>query len=113
MTLVGLMVALMLGGQATLPRPRTSPSRWITPSDYPAGVENPRSENITRVQLVVARNGLVTECAILQSSGVGDYDRVACRLLRSRARFNPARNAAGRSVVGRIRMTVRWRPPRE
>lgn len=111
--LAGLMIAALVAGQATAPRPRTDTSHWITPSDYPVGVENPRAENITRVQLMVARNGLVTECAILRSSGVVDYDRAACRLLRSRARFIPARSAAGRPIVGKLRMVVRWRLPSE
>jgi protein TonB len=106
---VGLWGTVLLASQPTAPRPLADPRLWIQPGDYPH-VERPQAVNVVRVRLTVDKRGRVANCAILRSAGA-EFDQVTCRIFRSRGRFCPARNSAGRPAVGHVRMTVSWRLP--
>jgi protein TonB len=107
--LIGLAAAMVLAGQATTgPTPRGDPTLWVTPNDYPPSLENPPSQTIVGFRLDVGVDGRVTGCSIVKSSGYAPLDATACRLLRQRARFDPATDAAGTAVAGQWPGSIRW-----
>ena len=61
--------------------------------------------------LGVAADGTVTDCTVRESSGSADLDVQTCRLLQSRARFEPAINDKGEAITGTWASTVRWEIP--
>ena len=79
------------------PRPKGNPNAWITYEDYPKGyTQNGR----VGFRLIVNEKGRVGACTVTQSSGVAEFDRLACELLPKRARFYPALNMGAKPDVG-------------
>jgi TonB family protein len=68
-------------------------------------------QGVVEVALDVAPEGRVTACTVTASSGSAILDASTCRILRSRARFNPALDAAGKPVPDRIASRIAWRMP--
>lgn len=50
------------------------------------------------VRYTVRTDGRVGDCRIEASSGIASVDAMACRLIRKRFRFRPARDGSGRAV---------------
>jgi hypothetical protein len=96
------------------PRPANDPSTWFSQRDF--GLANAMgSAAFTAVfRLAVSPEGRASDCALIESSGNVDLTG-ACRALTGRARYEPARDAAGnpiRSVavyVADFRMEVDFR----
>lgn len=84
-----------------LPRatPRPGPM-WITADDYPPAMLRLGAEGRSVVALAIDASGAVTGCKVTQSSGFAALDEATCRALMRRARFRPARDAAGNPVRG-------------
>ena len=51
-------------------------------------------------RLVIGADGAVTGCTITRSSGDAALDAATCAILLGRARYEPARDAAGRAMPG-------------
>lgn len=81
-------------------------------SDYPTAAKNEAREGVTGFRLVVAANGLPTECAITASSGSSDLDAATCANVMRRARFRPALDANGNPANGSFSSRVRWTIPK-
>ncbi|WP_436827045.1 TonB family protein [Sphingomonas sp. DT-207] len=64
--------------------------------DYPRAAEG-MTGSVT-VHLDVSAEGLVTGCLVARSSGNAALDATTCRLARTRFRYAPARDRAGRAV---------------
>ena len=79
--------------------------------DYPAEAVRLRQEGETSVRLTVSPQGRVTMCAVERSSRSAHLDSWTCRILRARARFRPAQDAAGNAVEGTKRYTHIWKLP--
>jgi TonB family protein len=110
-----LLLSLLL---LAAPAPAASPTRaiatvplhrLITNADYPAAAIRAGEQGDVRVRLDVAPEGRVTGCTILASSRSAILDSSTCRILRARARFTPARDAAGKAVADRLETTIAWR----
>lgn len=52
--------------------------------------------------LDIDATGRMTACRLVQSSRISWVDAQFCRILREHARFEPARNAAGEAVPGKV-----------
>lgn len=85
------MLALILLMTAT---PLSSPGEWIATEDYPKEALNSGIEGIVDFSLSVAKDGNVSDCIILQSSGSDVLDKETCSLLTVRARFEPAETSS-------------------
>jgi protein TonB len=109
--MIGLMVAGMLGAAVQGPMPRASYETLFGPADYPTSLVGGPSPGPVTVRLAVAANGRVAGCAIVQSSGAAALDTATCRLLISRARFIPARDADGNPTAGEASATLAWTAP--
>ena len=108
---IALAVASQSGAaaaQAADPRPATSPGSWMAISDYPADALAKHQEGTVRFALGIDAAGAVRSCTILASSGSPSLDEGTCALLRSRARFDPARDANGHAVAGTFASRIQW-----
>lgn len=111
------MFALALSGPATplqMPTsasPRAPLARYVSARhDYPAAALRDRAEGRVGFALAIDANGRVIGCRITASSGSAALDSTTCRIMRSRARYTPARDARGVPVpdadVGAIDWTL-------
>lgn len=79
--------------------------------DYPASAIRAGEQGTVRFTLDISADGRVTRCSIVESSGSPLLDATTCRTLRARARFTPARDAAGNAVPDTIASSIRWSLP--
>lgn len=94
-------------------RAKANLASLISADDYPADARQAGVQGTTGFKLVVGPDGRVTDCTILQSSGSASLDAASCRLMRSRARFEPARDKDGRPTSDVVTTRIAWRlPPR-
>jgi protein TonB len=106
------MLSLILAISAAVDgKPATDPSTWVVSNDYPKSEMNRAAEGTTGFTLAVNKNGAVDDCAVTSSSGSAVLDATACALLKVRARFEPARDAAGRKAAFTYSSGVRWQLP--
>lgn len=108
--IAGAALAAQANGAAG-PSPRAPIARYISIDDYPSAALLARQQGRVSVRLGVSAAGRVTECAVTVSSGAAILDASTCRLLRSRVRFEPARDARGAAVAGTYSTHVDWALP--
>jgi TonB family protein len=113
--LLGLMLAGLAATQTAtgpiLAVPRTSPQSWFTPSDYPAIAMRENMQGSVSFMLDVDALGDVASCYVMGSSGWDALDRRTCELLKQRAKFYPASDAAGKPAASRYMSRFRWVMP--
>lgn len=80
-------------------KPRADLRGLITGDDYPSSAMRNEEEGTVRVRLTVGPNGRVSDCSVTSSSGSSSLDSATCRLLKSRARFTPAKNNQGQPTT--------------
>lgn len=89
-------------------RARANLASYVSDSDYPASAIRGGQQGTTRFRLSVAPNGKVTDCIVTSSSGSPTLDAATCRLMKSRARFTPAKDSDGRAVPDTAASAIRW-----
>lgn len=99
--------------QASGAKPRGNPGDWVTPDDYPPSALRNNEAGVTGFKLELGPDGKVTNCTVTSSSGFPDLDQTACRLLPRRARFTPAKDAAGNGIATTYSSAVRWQIPKD
>jgi protein TonB len=102
-----------LTNQAIAARPRGTPGTWVTSDDYPAAALRSGEQGRTGFRLDIGADGHITACTVTQSSGSAELDQTACRMLMRRARFTPARDAAGMPIASDYANNVVWTLPSE
>jgi TonB family protein len=90
------------------PQPRAPLQSYLTMADYPASALAQGEQGRPRFRLIVGVDGRVVNCVITASSGSSALDNTTCRLLRSRARFTPARDSQGNPATGEYPGEVSW-----
>jgi protein TonB len=85
---------------------------YIQDGDLPAEVVG-LGRGAARVgfELTIGPNGRVTGCRITASGGIAALDAATCRIMRARARFRPARDAAGNPVADVVTSAIGWYLP--
>lgn len=83
-------------------------SNLVSRSDYPAEAARLRQQGLVRYELTIGTDGIPLSCRVLSSSGSPSLDEATCRVMRTRARFIPARDAAGRRTIDRVRHSINW-----
>ncbi len=96
---------------ATPAKPRGNPGGWVTNEDYPSSAMREGLQGVTGFRLDIGPDGRVTNCTVTSSSGSQLLDDTACRLLVRRARFTPAKDAAGNGMPASYSNRVRWQIP--
>lgn len=78
-------------------------------TDYPESARDAGVEGTAVAQLTIGTDGRVEGCSIVQSTGNSALDSATCRVLRSRARFTPARDSNGNPTTDTITTPpIRW-----
>lgn len=90
-------------------RARTNLSSYVSDDDYPASALRNREEGRVSFRLAVGPDGRVAECVVTSSSGSAALDDATCRIMRSRARFTPARDSRGNPIADTVSSWVTWR----
>ncbi|MBL9069411.1 MAG: energy transducer TonB [Sphingopyxis sp.] len=93
------------------PMPDGSPARWVATDDYPLEELRRDIQGTVAFQLKIDSKGAVENCLILHSSKSAVLDQLACKLLRERAKFKPARDANDQPVASFYVNRVRWQIP--
>jgi TonB family protein len=88
-----------------------NPASYFSDNDYPVAAIRQRAEGTTGFSLTIGPNGRVAGCRITSSSGSAALDAATCRVMSARARYVPARDGAGRPVVGTDSGRVAWQLP--
>ncbi|USI72634.1 energy transducer TonB [Sphingomonas morindae] len=99
--------------QAVGAKPKGSPSGWVTTDDYPPAALRNEEQGRVGFKLDIDGTGRATNCTVTSSSGHPDLDDTACKLLVRRARFSPAKDAAGNGIPSAYSSTVVWQIPKE
>lgn len=90
------------------PVPTRRLASLITGADYPDPAIRAGEEGRTAFRLDVDALGRVTNCTITQSSSSTHLDEVTCRLMMTRARFLPARDASGDPMADTFSSAIQW-----
>jgi len=106
------MLALAQSGALPPPPQRAVPraplASYVSQDDYPASAQSRGEQGRVTFELGIGPDGRVAGCTILASSGSSALDNATCRIMRSRARFTPARDAAGHPVADAGRGSLSW-----
>lgn len=84
----------------------------VSESDYPPRAVREEVGGVVVVDIAVDASGASTDCTPVEVA-VAEYgfEDATCRIWLRRARFAPARDAAGVAVAGLYRATMRWSLP--
>lgn len=85
--------------------PIGSPASWVSPNDYPKEARRNREMGRVTVRFDIDDAGKVSGCHVVTTSGSRSLDETTCERAGSRARFRPARDAAGKAIPT-IRITT-------
>jgi TonB family protein len=92
---------------AVPPRPWNAFDPWL--QEAASGREHFSGATL-RLRLTVAAQGHTLDCTVTESSGDAELDRRVCVILRPRARFTPAADAAGRPTLGSYDVGIELKP---
>ena len=90
-------------------RARANLASYVSNDDYPPAALRAGDEGTTGFRLTVGPDGRVTNCTITSSSGSSSLDSTTCRIMRSRARFTPARDSNGNPTTDTHSARITWR----
>jgi protein TonB len=94
-------------------RAKANLASYVSDADYPASAQRNEEQGTTRFRLAVGPDGRVADCTVTGSSGSSALDSTTCRLMRSRARFTPARDSAGNKTSDTVSSAIKWVLPAE
>jgi TonB family protein len=92
-------------------RARANLAELFGPDDYPEGAMTRDAEGTVQFRLRINPEGRVAACEVTASSGDSSLDEATCAIIRDRARYEPARDPAGRPEPGLDMGRVTWRLP--
>jgi periplasmic protein TonB len=92
---------------------RANLASYISDADYPDAAIRNEEQGTTGFRLTVGPDGRVSNCEVTRSSGSSSLDNTTCRLMRSRARFTPARDTSGAATSDTVSASIRWVLPEE
>ena len=98
-------------GIVAAPRPKTPLQNLVSQADYPMSALASREAGRVEFLLDVGENGRVLACTVTRSSGSSALDATTCRIVRSRARFTPARDNNGMPAGHWVKDSIEWRLP--
>ena len=81
--------------------------------DYPGDAIRSEQQGTTAVRLTIDGSGRVSGCSVTSSSGSRSLDDATCRIIRSRARYTPAKDQAGSPISDTDSVRIRWVLPED
>jgi periplasmic protein TonB len=110
-----LTLLLALSAPDAAPAVRAHPqdnlASYIQDGDYPAEAMRRGEQGRVGFALDVSPKGRILHCRVIQSSGSALIDAATCRIMVSRARFTPARNADGGAAPDTVTNSIGWYLP--
>lgn len=94
-------------GRSRASKPQASLVSLFSDDDYPMRALQRGQAGTVAVALSVSRTGRVTRCGITHSAGPL-LDAATCRVIVTRALYEPARDRRGRAIAGRDTARIRW-----
>ncbi|MEO5640637.1 MAG: energy transducer TonB [Sphingomicrobium sp.] len=79
--------------------------------DYPNEALQKRETGTVKVRLTIGVDGRISACEVTLSSLSPSLDAATCRVITDRARFEPARDRAGRPVPDSYVQRITWKLP--
>lgn len=89
-------------------RARGNLTSLFSTDDYPPAAIRSEEQGTVRVSLTISPQGRVVGCNVTSSSGSNALDNATCRIIRSRARYTPARDSNNQPTEGTDTATIRW-----
>ena len=89
-------------------RAKANLGSYVSDADYPASAQRNEEQGTTRFRLTVGADGRVTGCTVTGSSGSSALDSATCRLMKTRARFTPARDSNGNKTSDSVSSAIKW-----
>jgi len=83
--------------------------KLFTGDDYPSDAQRNDEQGTVGIALNIGTDGRVTGCSVTSSSGSRSLDNATCRILRSRARFTPAKGSNGQPMPDTYSKRITWR----
>lgn len=111
--LLPLALAAPDGAGPSRIEPRADLPSLFSNDDYPAAALEAEEEGTVAVRLDVDAKGRLARCTVTESSGSAALDATTCRVFEERARFRPARDAAGKPVPDTVATRITWRIDQE
>jgi TonB family protein len=87
------------------------PTSWVNSGDYPESAIRARQQGTVSYQVEIDPTGAARGCRVTGSSGSAALDEVTCRIIKERARFEPARDLSGDRVASTWASQMRWALP--
>ncbi|QAY79791.1 energy transducer TonB [Sphingosinicella sp. BN140058] len=88
--------------------PRTGFAWLVQDNDYPPEALRKNAQGSVGFEVWVSAKGRAEACIVTQTSGSRALDDATCRIVSTRARFKPARGAAGEPLRDRVRSSLGW-----
>lgn len=111
MTLCILALLFLQTTQFDVAIPKTNPSSWITPREYPAKFAVDGAHGTVGFRLAVASTGRPVGCVIIESTGWKDLDSYTCDILLKKAVFQSWKKTKDNNRPRFYRSKVFWRLP--
>ena len=92
-------------------RPDGSNVRLFTFDDYPAEALRRGQSGMVGVLFWVEPNGRVSTCEVIESTASPVLEQATCNMVKGRARFKPARDAANNAIRAPGFTRIRWMLP--
>ncbi|HYG47769.1 MAG TPA: TonB family protein [Allosphingosinicella sp.] len=89
-------------------RAKANLASYVSDEDYPTSAVRNEEQGTTRFRLSVGPDGRVKECSVTSSSGSSALDATTCKLMRQRAKFQPATGSDGRPTSDTVTSAIRW-----
>lgn len=89
-------------------RAKANLASYVSDEDYPTNAARNEEQGTTRFRLAVGPDGRVKDCTVTSSSGSSALDSTTCRLMRQRARFQPATGSDGKPTSDTVASAIRW-----
>lgn len=83
--------------------------KWFSYADYPSEMLDKEINSNVDFAMVIGRSGEVENCYLQSVTDDPAFGKLVCAKLRERAKFMPARDAAGQAVRSLYRNRVAWR----
>ncbi|MDQ4087548.1 MAG: energy transducer TonB [Pseudomonadota bacterium] len=88
--------------------PRGNLAAFVSNDDYPSAALRAGAQGTSIFMLDIDREGRVTGCRILASSGNESLDNATCRVMRERGRLEPAIGDDGAPIAATLVGSIRW-----
>jgi TonB family protein len=105
---MAVVATAMVAAYPSAPRLLNGPD-IVRDDDYPLVSANNEQEGSVRVRLGISKDGFVTSCQVVESSGHAALDEQTCALYRARAQFEPGRDGRGRAAPSTYTQKITWK----